>query len=99
MIYLKTEQGKTMIVLEPVNMQHVIRGGVAHTPDGSAVVLYTPDGPWFAQQLSTKIERDGGISPEEIQAIHQEGMKRSPVVTATDNTVPAILNGQKVAQA
>jgi hypothetical protein len=52
MLYMITDDSKLkIIVLETPNMEELMKGRPAMTPDGSILIAWTPDPVWLADQI------------------------------------------------
>lgn len=75
MIYLTDKGDKLKIlVLEPGNVERIMAGEPAVSPDQSVIVAYTPDPVWLAEQL---IRVDAGDA-KAIGRLIDEAAKRPP---------------------
>lgn len=53
MLYLSGGDGKLkIIVLETKNIEELLKGRPAHSPDNSVLIAWTPDAEWLAQQIN-----------------------------------------------
>lgn len=84
MIYLAAKNGKHVIVLEPSNIDNLLKGGIVHTPDEAAQILiaYQPDIVWTADELKKECEisnNDAGLDIDTFFKILKFGMSREKV--------------------
>ncbi len=72
MIYLKDEKGELrIIILETANIEEIMKGCPAYSPDKSVLIAWTPDPVWLAD----KILDSGGDGPK-IAKLIDEAAKR-----------------------
>ena len=82
MIYFTT-QGDTgaVLVLEPGNIERILRGHPLRTPDGNLLICYTPDMPWFEKEFKAMLTLHGGaIDAENFDNAIRLGMFRERVM-------------------
>ncbi len=73
MIYMKSADGAVrVIVLESANLDELKKGRPARTPDGSVLIVWTPDPVWLADKLM-----DTGGDAAEIGRLIDEAAKRA----------------------
>ena len=73
MLYMTGNDDKTkIIVLEAGNIERLLAGGSAATPDSEILVTYTPDPVWLADQILAV--RDGDL--DRILDLIAESKKR-----------------------
>jgi len=72
MLYLQGE-GLKIIVLEQGNIDQLLQGRPAHTPDKSVLIAFTPDPVWLADRLE-----DSGGDARKIAQLIDEASKRPP---------------------
>lgn len=79
MIYLKLNDGRHILILEPGNIQEITSGGnPAASPDKEVVVCYTPDAEWLEKKISERL-KELQQSPELLADLIVESQKRPPV--------------------
>lgn len=71
MIYMTSDKGVKIIVLEAGNIEQMKAGKPAKSPDGSVLIAYTPDMVWLADRLM-----DSGGDAAAIAALIDESCKR-----------------------
>lgn len=71
MIYLTSETGAKIVVLEPGNLEELRKGRPATTPDKSVLIAFTPDPVWLADKL---LDCDGSAAA--VAALIEEAAKR-----------------------
>ena len=73
MLYLTDNEGLLKIViLEKQNVEEILKGHPAQTPDKSVLIAWTPDPVWLADKL---MDCDGGDAAK-IAALIDEAAKR-----------------------
>lgn len=72
MIYLKSNDGAMkIIVLESANLEELLKGRPAKSPDGSVLIAWCPDPVWLADKL---LDTDGDA--QAIAKLIDEASKR-----------------------
>lgn len=51
MLYMTTEHGQKLVILETQNLEELKKGHPAITPDSSVIVSWTPDPVWLADKI------------------------------------------------
>lgn len=71
MLYMTGTGGMKIIVLETANLEELKKGRPAKTPDGSVLIVWTPDPVWLADRIL-----DSGGNAGKIAALINEAAKR-----------------------
>jgi hypothetical protein len=67
MIYFTTAGGGgAVIVLEPGEIERMLRSQPLTSPDGNVMIVYTPDMPWFEGEFKAMLTRTGGEVDEKM---------------------------------
>jgi hypothetical protein len=73
MIYLKVGE-QSVLILEPGNIERLIAGSPAVSPDRSMMIAYCPDIEWLGQQI---IASDKSV--ESLEKLLEQGLTRKPI--------------------
>lgn len=81
MIYFTTAGGGgAVLVVEPGELERMLRGEPMKTPDGNVLICYTPDMKWFEAEFKAMLVRTGGeIDGGEFERIMRMGKHRERV--------------------
>lgn len=61
MIYFTTAGGTgAVLVIEPGNLERLLRGEPIRSPDGNLLICYAPDMPWFEKEFKAMVAARGG---------------------------------------
>ncbi len=73
MVYLKIGS-QMMVILEPANIERIMAGSPAATPDRQVMVAYCPDIEWLSEQI---VNSDKSI--ESLERLLEIGLQRKPI--------------------
>jgi hypothetical protein len=76
MIYLKTQTGQHVVILEPGNIEWIKQGGFERSGDNEVMVSYTPDAVWLSAQLIANVE---SLTPDVLAGLVLESQSRPEV--------------------
>ncbi|MGA9668104.1 MAG: hypothetical protein WBQ94_02795 [Terracidiphilus sp.] len=80
MIFLATDGGLQIILLEADNLANLKTGTILKTPIGNTIFAYTPDAKWTINELTEMLKTCNGTpDPKLLEFILAEGMKRPEV--------------------
>jgi hypothetical protein len=95
-IYLKTFNGRSLLILEQANIDAIRRGMIAASPDGELSIAFTPDADWLASAIQAAAQARM-LDSDVLSNLHSESMKRETVTSRPRHPmVPIIANGEPV---
>lgn len=77
MLYMKTPEGTTLLVLETEDFENIKRGG-AKTPDGDVLLAWTPNADWLEKQIAKSDLKLASIAELIIESAKQPQTKPRP---------------------
>lgn len=85
MLYMKAEDGTSIIIIDQSNLALLKQGKPMTTPIKDIIVVYQPDLNWTADQLLKSMNSDGGLSQRNLDDILKEGYNQ-PVKIVSHST-------------
>lgn len=79
MIYAVTKHGQFLVVLEPGNLDRLRVGGSVKSPDGTIMIVFSPDIMWTAARIREAVEANGTIDAETVDKILVDSQHRPEV--------------------
>jgi hypothetical protein len=92
MIFLVTQDGKRLLILEPANLEAIKQGGSVVSPDGSVQLLYTPDAIWLGQQIHAVAEFMNG---DVLESLHKSSLERPEIYDRADHKLKQVVKDGK----
>jgi hypothetical protein len=73
MIYLKVG-AQSVVILEPANVERIVAGLPAVSPDRTVMVAYCPDIEWLTAEITASDK-----SVDQLNTLLEQGLSRKPI--------------------
>jgi hypothetical protein len=98
LIYIKTQGGQHLLIIEPDNLDRLRAGEPLNSPTGDVTVAFTPDLDWLRSELIA-ISSYREIMPEDIDELLHRGLIRPEVKGRVVHPMINIIPGSKISDA
>lgn len=96
MIYMETDGGQKVLIIEPGNMRHLREGGVVVSPDKKIALMFSPDTTWLGSQIGAAAAAKE-LTEKKLSSLHKESLERQPVIERPSHPpVQIIKDGQAI---
>jgi hypothetical protein len=88
MLFMQMRDGSSILIVEPYNVENLVKGRPMISPDRKIMVVYTPDLQWTQEQVAKMLEKIEVYPPtfaaEDLDEILKEGLTRPKVYRRED---------------